>query len=117
MLAPALRRDIGHGSLKDLQEGLLDALAGDVPRDGWIFGLARDLVDLVDVNDPSLCPLHIVVCDLQQSKNDVLHVLPDISRLGEGSGIGDSERHVQDLSQGLRQQGLATSGWTDEENI
>src|SRR5215210_7937360 len=54
VLAAALRRNRGDRPLEDLQERLLDALAGDVSRDRRVVGLARDLVDLVDVDDPGL---------------------------------------------------------------
>src|SRR4051794_37565427 len=61
MLAAALRR---HGSgrpLEDLQQRLLDAFARDVARDRRVVGLAGDLVDLVDVDDPGLGLLDVVV--------------------------------------------------------
>ena len=54
MLAAALRRHVGDRPLEDLQQRLLHALAGDVARDRRVVGLARDLVDLVDVDDAAL---------------------------------------------------------------
>src|SRR5262249_27335506 len=50
VLAAALRRHARGRPLDDLEEGLLDALARDVARDRWVVALARDLVDLVDVD-------------------------------------------------------------------
>src|ERR1019366_5408946 len=61
VLAPALRRYRGGGPLEDLQQRLLDTLARYVPRDRRVVGLARDLVDLVDVDDPGLGLLDVVV--------------------------------------------------------
>src|SRR4029453_14102154 len=117
MLAPALGRHIGHRAFEDLQERLLDSLARDVTRDGGILALAGDLVDLVDVHDAALGPVHVVVGGLKESENDVLHVLPDITGLGEGGRVGDGEGHVEHLGQGLREKGLAGPGRTDEKDI
>ena len=51
MLAAALRRDVANGAFEDFQQGLLDAFAGNVARDGDVLGLARDLVDFVNIDD------------------------------------------------------------------
>src|SRR5467141_825278 len=117
MLAPALRRHVGDGALEDLEERLLHALAGHVARDRGVFGLARDFVDLVDVDDSALRALDVVVRRLEQTQNDVLDVFSDVPRLGEGGGIGDGERHAQHLGQRLREQRLAGAGGADQENV
>ena len=75
MLAPALRRHGGHGALHDLQERLLHTLARDVPGDRRVVGLARDLVDLVDIHDAALGPVDIVFAGLQKLQDDVLDIL------------------------------------------
>ena len=80
VLAAALRRDRGRRALQDLQQGLLDALAGDVAGDRRVFALAGDLVDLVDVDDPGLGLLDVVVGRLDQLQQDVLDVLADVAR-------------------------------------
>ena len=79
-------------ALEDLQQRLLDALAGDVARDRRVVGLARDLVDLVDVDDPGLGLLDVVVGGLDQLQQDVLDVLADVAGLGQRRGVGDRER-------------------------
>src|SRR3546814_8401407 len=61
MLAPALRRHAGHGALDQLEQRLLHALARHVAGDRRVFGLARDLVDLVDVDDALLRLVDVVV--------------------------------------------------------
>jgi hypothetical protein len=71
------------GALEDLQQRLLHALAGDVAGDRRVVALARDLVDLVDVDDAPLGPLDVVVGGLQQLEDDVLDVLADVAGLGE----------------------------------
>jgi len=44
---------------------LLDAFARDIPGDGRVVGFARDLVDLVDIDDPALRALDVVIGGLQ----------------------------------------------------
>src|SRR5204863_2615382 len=81
--AAALRRDVRDGPLEDLQERLLDALTGDVARDRRVVALARDLVDLVDVDDPALRAVEVEVGRLDEPEKDVLDILADVARLGE----------------------------------
>ena len=79
------------GALDDLQQGLLHALTGDVAGDRGVLRLAGDLVDLVDVDDPGLGLLHVVLGGLDQLQQDVPHVLADVARLGQSRRIGDRE--------------------------
>ena len=117
MLAAALGRDVGHGPLEHLQEGLLDALARDVAGDRDVVGGLADLVDLVDVDDPALGGLEVEVGGVQQLEQDVLDVLADVAGLGERGGVADGERDVEDPGQGPRQQGLAAAGGADQEDV
>jgi hypothetical protein len=39
------------------------------------------------------------------------------TRLGEGGGVGDGEGDIQNPGQGPGEQGLARSGWADEEDV
>src|SRR5690606_2831073 len=117
MLAPTLRRHAGGGALDQLEQRLLHALAGHVAGDRRVLGLARDLVDLVDVDDALLRLLDVVVALLQQLLDDVLDVLADIARFGEGGGVGDGERHVEQAREGLGQQGLARAGRADQQDV
>ena len=90
---------------------------GDVPGDRRVVGLARDLVDLVDVDDARLGLLDVVVGGLDQLQQDVLDVLADIPGLRQGGRIGDRERHVQDPRQRLGQQRLAAAGGTEQQDV
>src|SRR6266508_1495575 len=117
MLAAALRRDAGGGPLQDLQQGLLHALAGDVAGDRRVLALAGDLVDLVDVDDPSLGLLDVVVGRLDELEQDVLDVLADVAGLGEGGGVGDREGHVEHPGERLRQQRLPAAGGAEQDDV
>ena len=61
---------------------------------------AAQLVDLVEVDDPPLGSLHVHAGGEEQLVEDALHVLADVARLGQRRGIGDGERHAQELGQG-----------------
>ncbi len=117
VLAPALRRHRRGGALQDLQQRLLHALAGDVARDRRVLGLAGDLVDLVDVDDPGLGLLDVVVGGLDELEQDVLDVFADVPGFGERGGVGDRERHLQQARQRLREERLAAAGGTDQQDV
>ena len=117
MLAPSLGRNIGNRSLDDLEQGLLHPFAGDVAADRRRSVLAGDLVHLVQIENALLGPGHIVLRGLQQSHQDVLHILADVARLGQDGGIGDGEGYLQHLGQGLCQQGLPGAGGADHHDI
>ena len=117
MLAPALRRNRGGGAFHQLEQRLLDALARHVAGDRGIVRLAADLVDLVDVDDPALRLLDIVVGRLEQLEDDVLDILADIAGLGQRGRVGHGERHVEDPRQRLREQRLAAAGRADQQDV
>ena len=117
MLAAALRRYRGNRAFDQLQKRLLHALAGHVTRNRRVVRLARDLVDLVDVDDAGLRLVDVVVALLQQLLNDVLDVLTNIARFGQRRRIGDRERHVEQAGQRLGQQRLAAAGRADQKNV
>ena len=89
----------------------------DVARDRRVVALARDLVDLVDVDDAALRALDVVIGVLQQRDDDVLDVLADVAGLGEVGGVGDRERHVEDARERLREQRLARAGRPEQEDV
>src|SRR6185503_19481924 len=104
-------------ALEDLQQGLLDALAGHVSRDRGVVALARDLVDLVDVDDPALRAVEVEVGGLDEAQEDVLDVLADVPGLSEARRVGDGERHVEDAREGLGEERLAAARGPDEQDV
>jgi hypothetical protein len=82
-----------------------------------VIGLAGDLVHLVDVDDPGLRLLDVVVGGLDQLEQDVLHILADVAGLGQRGGVGDGERDVEDLGQRLGQQRLAAAGGAEQQDV
>src|SRR3954454_352963 len=117
MLAPTLRRHRRGRSFEDLQQRLLHTLAADVAGDRGVLALARDLVDLVDVDDAGLGLLDVVVGGLDQLKQDVLDVLADVPGLGEGGGVRDRERDVQHAGECLGEEGLAGAGGPEQHDV
>src|SRR5262249_53763353 len=117
VLAPALRRHGGDRPLEDLEQRLLDALTRYVARDRRVVRLPRDLVDLVDVDDPGLGLLDVEVRGLDQLEEDGLDVLADVAGLGERGRVRDRERDVEDARKRLREQRLAATGGAEQEDV
>src|SRR5215469_2888002 len=117
MLAPALRRYRRRRAFEDLQQRLLHALAGDVAGNRRVLALARDFVDLVDVDDPGLCLLDVVVGRLDELEQDVLDVLADVSGLGQRGRVGNGERYVQQPGEGLGQQRLTRPRRPEQQDV
>src|SRR5574338_177468 len=117
VLASALRRHRSNGALDQLEKRLLDTFAGNITGNGGVVRLARNLVDFVDVHNPLLRFLDVVVTLLQQLLDDVFDVLPDITGLCQCRGIGHYEGHVEEPGQRLRQQGLSRASGADEQYV
>src|SRR5258708_2779314 len=66
VLAASLGRYVARRALEDFQQRLLHAFTGNIAGDGNIFSFATNLVDLVDINDPALGFLHIIIRRLEQ---------------------------------------------------
>ena len=95
----------------------MHAFARNVTGDTDVVRLAANLVDLVDVNDPNLGTLDVVVSILEQTKNDVLHIFPHIARFRQRRGIRDAKRHIENLSERFCEQRFAGPGRPDQKNI
>src|ERR1700730_9224082 len=117
VLAAALRRDRGGGPFQDLQQRLLHALTGHVTGDRGGLALAGDLVDLIDVDDPRLGLLDVVLGRLDQLEQDVLDILPHIAGLSQRRGVGDRERDVEQPGQRLGEQRLAGAGRPEQQDV
>src|SRR6478609_5251148 len=117
VLATALRGHRRGRALQHLEQGLLDALTGDVARDRGVLRLAGHLVDLVDVDDARLGLLDVVVGGLDELEEDVLDVLADVAGLGQRRGVRDREGDVEHPRQGLREVGLATTRRPDHQDV
>src|ERR671918_692357 len=117
VLAPALRGHARHRPLEDLEERLLHALAGHVARDRRVVRLARDLVDLVDVDDPGFGLLDVEVRRLDELQEDVLDVLADVAGLGQGGRVGDGEGDVEDPRERLGEKRLPAARGPEQEDV
>ncbi len=117
MLAPALRRHGGNGAFHQFQKGLLNTFTRDVAGDRGVVGLARDLVDLVDVHDATLRLVDVVVAVLQQLLDDVLDVLADIAGFRQRGRVGDYKRNIQQSRQGLREKRFSGPRRPDQQDV
>jgi len=96
---------------------LLHAFARDVAGDGGVVGLARNFIDLIDIDNAALRPLNFVIAILKQFLNDVFNVFAHVTRLGEGGGIGNHEGHIQQPRQSLCEQCLAGTRGADQQYV
>src|SRR5258707_1545236 len=117
MLAATLGRHVGDGAFENLKQGLLNALAADVPGDGGIFVLLGDFVDLINIDDALLGLLDVAVRSLQKLQNNVFDVLADVASLGQSGGVNNGERHIEHARKSLRQQRLTGARGTNQQNI
>src|SRR5690606_9128046 len=95
MLASTLRWYCGDGTFENLQQSLLNAFTGNVSGDRRVLALARNLVDLVKVNNASIGLLDIIVSSLEQLEEDIFSVLTHVPSFCQARSIGDCERNVQ----------------------
>ena len=117
MLAATLRGNAGNRAFHNFQKRLLHAFARHVACDRRIVGLARNLVDFVDIDNAALRALNIVIGRLQQLQNDVFDVFTHITGFGQRGGISHGERHIENTRQRLRQQRLAGARRADQQNV
>ena len=68
MLSASIWRNICNGSFDDLQQSLLYAFTADISCNRGVFRFSADFVDLINVDDTSLCALDIPICRLNQSQ-------------------------------------------------
>ncbi len=66
---------------------------------------------------PDLSALHIVIGILEQSQNNVLDVLADVTGFGQRRRVRDAERHIENSGHGFREQGFARARWADQQNV
>ncbi len=66
---------------------------------------------------PGLGLLDVVVGGLDELEEDVLDVLADVAGLGQGRRVGDGERDVEHLGEGLGEVGLARARGADEQDV
>lgn len=109
--------DGGIGTFDDLEKRLLHALARHVTRDGEVFGLAGDLVYLVDVDDTHLRAIDIVIGGGDELEQDVFDVLAYISGLGERRCVGNGKGDVEYTRERLGQKRLATACGTEQQDV
>ena len=117
VLAPTLGGHRCCGAFNQLEQRLLHTLARHVSRNRRVFRLARDLVDLVNINNALLGFFHIVVAGLKQFGNDVFHIFAHITRFGEGGGVSHDKRHIEHARHGGGQQGFARARGSNQQNI
>src|SRR5437762_1469750 len=107
-------------ALEELEERLLDALAPDVAAAGTgarASGAPRDLVDLVDEDDPALGGIDGVAALEEQLRDHHLDVLPVVPGLGVLGRVDYREGHFEELGEVAGDVRLPASGRAHEEQV
>src|SRR3546814_1520018 len=86
-------------SFDDFQQRLLNAFAGNIASDRGAVALARDLIDLVDIDDALLRFFDVAVCGLQKFGDDAFDIFADIAGLGQRGGVDHDERSEEHTSE------------------
>ena len=89
----------------------------DTSRDGRVIRLAGDFVDFIDIDDATLGAFNIIISSLQEFQDDIFHILTNIAGFGQRRGISHGKRYIENPSQCLRQQRLATTCGADQQDI
>ncbi len=108
-------RQLNGGAFEDFEKSLLNAFAGNIA--GNAGGLAGDFVDFVNINNAALGGRQVAIGVGEQRGEDVLNVLPDVTGFGERIGVGDINRNVEDIGEGMNEEGFAGAGGTNHENV
>ena len=117
MFTTTLGWHVYHCTLQQLEQALLHTLATHVTRDAGVIALTGNLIYLVDEDNTTLGCLHVIVCHLEQSRENTLHILTHITSLGKHRGIDDGEGHVEQFGNGTSQQGFSRSCRSHHNNI
>ena len=117
MLAPTLGWDVRDGSFEHLQERLLDSFSGDIAGDRNVLAGFADLVDLVDVKDPSLGGFDIEVGCMEEFQEEVLDIFADVTGFGQCGRIADSKRNVEHLGQRSGDERFAATCGPNEQDV
>ena len=112
-----MRRNIGNSSLKNLQQGLLNALTADITCNRRIFGFSRNFVDFIDIYDALFGFFNIVVGRLNKTQQNIFNIFADIARFGKSCGISNCKRNIQDFSKCLGKHCFAYTCGTQKNNI
>src|SRR5262245_39841369 len=117
MFSAVLRRNIRYSSFEHLQQRLLHALTGHIASDGRILILSSDLVDLIYIDDAALGSFDIARRVLDQTQDDVFHVLADVAGFGQRGRINNGKRYAQQTRQRLCEKRLACSCRADQQDV
>ena len=96
---------------------MLHAFTGDIPGDGGVVRLPGDLVDLVDEDNAALGLRLVEIGLLQEPGKQAFHVLAHITGFRQHGRIDNRERDIQQAGDGLREQRLARTGGTDQQDV
>ncbi len=117
MLTATRRRHACNGTLKNLEECLLHALTRDIARNGEVFCLASNLVNLVHIDNAHLSTSNVAISSRNKLAQDVLDILTHVASLGQRCSIGNSKRYLKNARECLSKQRLAGTRRAKQQDI
>ena len=94
MLSSALRRNGRRRAFQNFQQRLLHAFPGYVSRNGYVFGLLCNFIDFINIDNPMLRTLDIVIRSLNNLQQYILHVFTDIAGFCQCRSVCNGKRHI-----------------------
>ncbi|MNV34598.1 hypothetical protein D3C71_1260240 [compost metagenome] len=79
MLTTTLWRYGSNRSFENLQKCLLYTFTGYVTGNGRVLGFTCHFINLINIDNAAFGFLHIIICRLNQLKQNVLNILADIT--------------------------------------
>ena len=116
-----LRLEIVHAAhrhfrfLHQLQQRRLHPTSAHVATNQISRG--RNLIDLVDINDPELRQVHVAIGLVHQLAHQIFNVTTDIAGLAELGRVRFHKRHFDQVRDVLDQICFADTGWADQDHI
>jgi hypothetical protein len=117
MLSSALGWYIGDGSFEHFEQSLLNTFSGYISGDRNILAGFANLIDLVDVEDATLCGIDIEVRCVEKLQKKVFDILSNISSLRQSRCISDGKRNIEHLGQGPGHERLATPSGSNKKDV
>ena len=118
VLALAARRELDDAALEHLEQRLLHALMAGIRRDRVVrTRLARDLVELVKIDDAVLRLLDIFVRRVVEIAHGDLDIRADEAGLREARGVRHRERDVEELREMREQRRLAAARRAEHNDV
>ena len=106
MFTSTLRRYASYSSFDNLEKGLLHTFTRNITCDRNILTLLSNLVNLIDIDNPTFCAFNVKISCLQKFEEDIFNVLTHIASFSKSCCIRYSKWYIQTSSKSLSKESL-----------